>query len=78
PHAGKPTLVHKNTNADVLAKAQLFATLDPTVRKVIVPKLGEIIFSDTVCFIKTLPHNVVESFRATLEEARESDLLVHV
>ena len=77
-NAGKSTLFNKITNADVLAKDQLFATLDPTLRKVIVPKLGEVIFSDTVGFIKNLPHNLVEAFHATLEEAIESDLLVHV
>lgn len=53
-------------------------TLDPTLRKVTVPKLGEVIFSDTVGFIKNLPHDLVEAFHATLEEAIESDLLVHV
>ncbi|QUE32072.1 GTPase HflX [Francisella philomiragia] len=77
-NAGKSTLFNKITNADVLAKDQLFATLDPTLRKVIVPKLGEVIFSDTVGFIKNLPHDLVEAFHATLEEAIESDLLVHV
>ncbi|QIV95860.1 GTP-binding protein HflX [Allofrancisella inopinata] len=77
-NAGKSTLFNKITNAQVLAKDQLFATLDPTLRKVIVPKLGEVIFSDTVGFIKNLPHDLVEAFHATLEEAIESDLLIHV
>lgn len=77
-NAGKSTLFNKITDAHVLAKDQLFATLDPTLRKVIVPKLGEVIFSDTVGFIKNLPHDLVEAFHATLEEAIESDLLVHV
>ncbi|GAB4222814.1 MAG: GTPase HflX [Francisella sp.] len=77
-NAGKSTLFNKITNANVLVKDQLFATLDPTLRKVIVPKLGEVIFSDTVGFIKNLPHSLVEAFHATLEEAIESDLLVHV
>ena len=77
-NAGKSTLFNKLTNADVLAKDQLFATLDPTLRKVDVPKLGEVIFSDTVGFIRNLPHDLVEAFHATLEEAIESDLLVHV
>ncbi|API86582.1 ribosome rescue GTPase HflX [Francisella uliginis] len=77
-NAGKSTLFNKITDAQVLAKDQLFATLDPTLRKVIVPKLGEVIFSDTVGFIKNLPHDLVEAFHATLEEAIESDLLVHV
>ncbi|KEI35638.1 ribosome rescue GTPase HflX [Allofrancisella frigidaquae] len=77
-NAGKSTLFNKITNAQVLVKDQLFATLDPTLRKVIVPKLGEVIFSDTVGFIKNLPHDLVEAFHATLEEAIESDLLIHV
>ena len=77
-HAGKSTLFNKITDAQVFAKDQLFATLDPTLRKVNVPKLGEVIFSDTVGFIKNLPHDLVEAFHATLEEAIESDLLVHV
>ncbi|ALB01790.1 GTPase HflX [Francisella persica ATCC VR-331] len=77
-NAGKSTLFNRITNTNVLAKDQLFATLDPTLRKVIVPKLGEVIFSDTVGFIKNLPHYLVKAFHATLEEAIESDLLVHV
>jgi GTP-binding protein HflX len=77
-NAGKSTLFNKITAAQVLAKDQLFATLDPTLRKINVPKLGEVIFSDTVGFIKNLPHDLVEAFHATLEEAIESDLLVHV
>ncbi|AJC48819.1 GTPase HflX [Allofrancisella guangzhouensis] len=77
-NAGKSTLFNKLTNAQVLVKDQLFATLDPTLRKVSIPKLGEVIFSDTVGFIKNLPHDLVEAFHATLEEAIESDLLVHV
>jgi GTP-binding protein HflX len=77
-NAGKSTLFNKITNANVLVKDQLFATLDPTLRKVVVPRLGEVIFSDTVGFIKNLPHDLVEAFHATLEEAIESDLLIHV
>ena len=77
-NAGKSSLFNKISNANVLVKDQLFATLDPTLRNVNVPKLGEVIFSDTVGFIRNLPHNLVEAFHATLEEAIESDLLVHV
>ncbi len=77
-NAGKSTLFNEISNANVLAKDQLFATLDPTLRNVHVPKLGEVIFSDTVGFIKNLPHDLVEAFHATLEEAIESDLLLHV
>ena len=77
-NAGKSLLFNKISKADVLVKDQLFATLDPTLRNVNVPKLGEVIFSDTVGFIRNLPHDLVEAFHATLEEAIESDLLVHV
>ncbi|WP_116963691.1 ribosome rescue GTPase HflX [Fastidiosibacter lacustris] len=77
-NAGKSTLFNKLSGAQVLAKDQLFATLDPTLRKVIIPKLGEVVLSDTVGFIRNLPHNLVEAFHATLEEAIEADLLVHV
>ncbi len=62
----------------MLAKDQLFATLDPTLGKIDVPKLGEVVLSDTVGFIRNLPHDLVEAFCATLEEAIEADLLVHV
>ncbi len=77
-NAGKSTLFNKLSGADVLAKDQLFATLDPTLRKIDVPKLGEVVLSDTVGFIRNLPHDLVEAFCATLEEAIEADLLVHV
>jgi GTP-binding protein HflX len=77
-NAGKSTLFNKISNADVFVKDQLFATLDPTLRKVSVPKLGDVIFSDTVGFIRNLPHDLIEAFHATLEEAIESDLLIHV
>jgi len=77
-NAGKSTLFNKISGADVYVKDQLFATLDPTLRKVNVPKTGDIIFSDTVGFIKNLPHDLVEAFHATLEEVLESNLLIHV
>lgn len=77
-NAGKSSLFNRISNANVLVKDQLFATLDPTLRNVNVPKLGEVIFSDTVGFIRNLPHDLIEAFHATLEEVIESDLLVHV
>jgi len=77
-NAGKSTLFTKISNANVFVKDQLFATLDPTLRKVSVPKLGDVIFSDTVGFIRNLPHDLIEAFHATLEEVIESDLLIHV
>ncbi len=77
-NAGKSTLFNALTGADVLVKDQLFATLDPTLRKLDVPKLGEVVLSDTVGFIRNLPHDLVKAFCATLEEAIEADLLLHV
>ena len=77
-NAGKSTLFNTITNAHVYVQDQLFATLDPTLRKVNIPKYGPTVFSDTVGFIKNLPHDLVEAFSATLEEAMEADLLVHV
>lgn len=77
-NAGKSTLFNKLTDADVYVADKLFATLDPTLRKVRLPQVGEIIFADTVGFIRHLPHELVEAFRATLEEVREADLLLHV
>ena len=77
-NAGKSTLFNRLTHAGVLAKDMLFATLDPTARKVELPSGRSVIMSDTVGFISDLPHELVESFRATLEAVTESDLLVHV
>lgn len=77
-NAGKSTLLNTLTNADVLAADQLFATLDPTTRRVVLPKGNEVLFSDTVGFIQKLPTNLVAAFRATLEEITEADLLIHV
>ncbi|MBK2125519.1 ribosome rescue GTPase HflX [Fangia hongkongensis] len=77
-NAGKSTLFNHISGADVLAKDQLFATLDPTLRQIHIPKLGQVVLSDTVGFIRNLPHDLVEAFCATLEEAIEADLLVHV
>ena len=77
-NAGKSTLFNKLTSADVMAKDMLFATLDPTMRKINLAKDKEVILSDTVGFISNLPHELVMSFRATLEEVLEADIVMHV
>lgn len=77
-NAGKSTLFNAVTNSDVYAQNQLFATLDPTMRRVELEGVGAAILADTVGFISHLPHKLVEAFRATLEEAANSDLLLHV
>ena len=77
-NAGKSTLFNRLTSSDVVAKDQLFATLDPTMRLLDLPSGRKIILSDTVGFVSDLPHELVASFRATLEEVLEADLLVHV
>ena len=77
-NAGKSTLFNAITNAEVYAADQLFATLDPTLRRMSVPGMGEIVLVDTVGFIRHLPHKLVEAFKATLQETKEADLLLHV
>ena len=77
-NAGKSTLLNKLTGAGVLAKDILFATLDPTTRRLRLPTNQNILLTDTVGFIKKLPHGLVESFKATLEEVVQADLLLHV
>lgn len=77
-NAGKSTLFNALTVAEVYAADQLFATLDPTLRRFKVDNVGEIVLADTVGFIRHLPHKLVESFKATLQEAAEADLLLHV
>jgi GTP-binding protein HflX len=77
-NAGKSTLFNRLTTANVYVADQLFATLDPTLRKVQLPDAGPIILADTVGFIRHLPHKLVEAFRATLQETAEADLLLHV
>ena len=77
-NAGKSTLFNRLTNADVMAKDLLFATLDPTMRRVHLKGGREIILSDTVGFISDLPTELVAAFRATLEEVLEADLILHV
>ncbi len=77
-NAGKSTLFNRLTGADVMARDLLFATLDPTLRTVRLPHGGEVILSDTVGFISDLPTDLIAAFRATLEEVREAELIVHV
>lgn len=77
-NAGKSTLFNKLTGAQVYAADQLFATLDPTLRRVELPGAAPVILADTVGFIRDLPHSLVAAFRATLEETIEADLLLHV
>ncbi|MGY4492099.1 ribosome rescue GTPase HflX [Pseudomonas sp. TE3610] len=77
-NAGKSTLFNAVTSSEVYAADQLFATLDPTLRRLELDDLGPVILADTVGFIRHLPHKLVEAFRATLEESSNSDLLLHV
>ncbi len=77
-NAGKSTLFNALTEADVYAANQLFATLDPTLRRLDFDDVGPVILADTVGFIRHLPHKLVEAFRATLEESSNADLLLHV
>lgn len=77
-NAGKSTLLNTLTNSDIYAKDQLFATLDPTTRQLMLPNKQEIIITDTVGFIQRLPHQLIAAFRSTLEVVTEADLLVHV
>ncbi|MDD3394701.1 MAG: GTPase HflX [Anaerotignum sp.] len=77
-NAGKSTIINKLTDAGVLAEDKLFATLDTTTRKVELPNGSEILLTDTVGFIQKLPHHLVQAFRATLEELKYADILLHV
>ncbi|HEY9234208.1 MAG TPA: GTPase HflX [Phenylobacterium sp.] len=77
-NAGKSTLFNRLTNSEVMAEDMLFATLDPTLRMLKLPDGRPAILSDTVGFISDLPHELVESFRATLEEVKEADVILHV
>jgi GTP-binding protein HflX len=77
-NAGKSTLFNRLTQAEVVAQDMLFATLDPTLRILKLPDGRPAILSDTVGFISDLPHELVEAFRATLEEVREADVVLHV
>ncbi|MEY3360737.1 MAG: hypothetical protein RL531_456 [Actinomycetota bacterium] len=77
-NAGKSTLLNRITEADVLVEDRLFSTLDPTTRRLRMPGGEVILVSDTVGFVRRLPHQLVEAFRSTLEEVADADLLVHV
>lgn len=77
-NAGKSTLMNALTGADVYVADQLFATLDTRTRKWTIPRWGDVLLSDTVGFVRDLPHSLIASFKSTLEEARQADLLLHV
>jgi GTP-binding protein HflX len=77
-NAGKSTLLNLLTGADVVAANKLFATLDPTTRSFTLPNKQRVLLTDTVGFLRKLPHTLIESFKATLEEVGEADLLIHV
>ncbi len=77
-NAGKSTLLNKLTGAGVLSENKLFATLDPVTRKYEFENGGEMLFTDTVGFIRKLPHHLVQAFRGTLEEAKYADIILHV
>ena len=77
-NAGKSSLLRKLTGADILVEDKLFATLDPTTKKVRLPGGQNILISDTVGFVRKLPHNLVEAFKSTLEEAALADMLILV
>ncbi|MDV3502977.1 ribosome rescue GTPase HflX [Marinobacter sp. M-5] len=77
-NAGKSTLFNRITTSTVYAADQLFATLDPTLRRLELPDIGAVVMADTVGFIRHLPHKLVEAFRATLEETTQATLLLHI
>ena len=77
-NAGKSTLFNALTNAGVYVQDQLFATLDPTVRRLELPDGTDIVLADTVGFVRDLPHELIAAFRSTLQEAREADLILHL
>lgn len=77
-NAGKSTLLNKLTGASVLEEDKLFATLDPTTRGLKLPSKQEVLLTDTVGFIRKLPHHLIEAFKSTLEEAKYADIILHV
>src|ERR1700754_1671141 len=77
-NAGKSTLLNLLTGADLVAEDKLFATLDPTTRSFVLPNKQRVLLTDTVGFLRKLPHTLIESFKATLEEVNEADLLIHI
>ena len=77
-NAGKSTLLNLLTGADLVAEDKLFATLDPTTRSFVLSNKQRVLLTDTVGFLRKLPHTLIESFKATLEEVSEADLLIHI
>lgn len=77
-NAGKSTLLNKSTDAGVLSEDKLFATLDPTTRALIIPDGEKVLLTDTVGFIRKLPHHLIEAFKSTLQEAKFADIIIHV
>lgn len=77
-NAGKSTLFNRLTQSTVYVANQLFATLDTTCRNIIFPKIGKVMLADTVGFVRQLPHELIAAFKATLEETRQADLLLHI
>jgi len=77
-NAGKSTLFNCLTRAKVYVADKLFATLDPTLRRLYIPEIGNVVLADTVGFVRHLPHELIEAFRATLEETKDADLLLHL
>jgi len=77
-NAGKSTLLNLLTGAGVVTENKLFATLDPTTRSLVLPNKQRVLLTDTVGFLRKLPHTLIESFKATLEEVSEADLLIHI
>ncbi|QUX96186.1 GTPase HflX [Marinomonas sp. CT5] len=77
-NAGKSTLFNRVTGSEVYAADQLFATLDPTLRRLDIEQIGSVVLADTVGFIRQLPHRLIKAFQATLKESSEADLLLHV
>lgn len=77
-NAGKSTLLNRLTGSDVYVQNQLFATLDPTTRICKLPEGEEVLFTDTVGFINKLPHQLIDAFKSTLEEAKYADIIIHV
>ena len=76
-NAGKSTLLNRLTDAGVLSEDKLFATLDPTTRALTLPNKEKVLMTDTVGFIRKLPHNLIEAFKSTLEEAKYADMIIH-
>ena len=77
-NAGKSTLINALTSSNVIVQDKLFSTLDPTVRRFVLPDRREMLFIDTVGFIDRLPHHLIEAFKATLEEVSQADMLLHI